>query len=231
MFRIRYRKTIATSVALAVVALFLTLVLTHAGRAKPRPTPRPQAAAPNEVTREAIKPGNYATAIDIHNPSPVLTVTLYAKAVEDGGTPSAFSSVTLAPDNAREIDCTDILSTLLGLSAPNYTTTAFTKGFVVLFARGSTSLAAAPVLLPLDVVGVYTAEPPSVQIPPAAGTGTGPIQTQIPGITLQMLTIAPQQEVVPAAPAGTQGALPAGRYNEYAAKFLCGYLPTPAPPT
>jgi hypothetical protein len=228
MSRIRHAKTLATSTALAVVAVLLTLVLTHTGGAKPRPTPRPQdQGATNEAIREAIKPGNYATAVNIHNPSPVYTVTIYAKAVQDGGTPSAFRSFTMAPDYAREVDCTDIY-TLLDHTAPNYTATPFTKGFVVFFANGAPSPTAGPLPLPLDVVGVYTAEPPSVQIPPASTPGS--IQTQIPGIALEMLTIAPRLETVPPSTTGAQP-LPTGQYYEYAAKFLCGYLPIPTPAT
>jgi hypothetical protein len=225
MSKKQHAKALATSTALAVVGVFLTLALTHTGRAKPRPTPRPQdQGATNEATREAIKPGNYATAINIHNPSPVYTVTIHAKAVQDSGKPSAYATVTLAPDFAREVDCADIY-TLLDFSAPNYTATPFTKGFVVFFANGTPSPAAGPLPLPLDVVGVYTAEPPSVQIPPASTPGS--IQTQIPGIALEMLTIAPRLELVPPNIAGAQGSLPAGQYYEYAAKFLCGYLPIP----
>jgi hypothetical protein len=47
------------------------------------------------------------------------------------------------PDYAREVDCTDIY-TLLDLTAPDYTNTAFTKGFVVFFANGAPSPVAAP---------------------------------------------------------------------------------------
>jgi hypothetical protein len=227
MSSIRSRKTIATCIALTVVAVFLSLVLTNAGRAKPRPTPRPQAdATTNEAVREAIKPGNYATAINIHNPSPVSTVTIYVKAVQDGGRPlpNPYKSFTLQPDYAREVDCTDIY-TLLDLTTPNYTSTAFAKGFVVFFANGPATTAAGSFPLPLDVVGVYTAEPPSVTIPlPGATT-----QTQIPGIALEMLNIAPRLEFVPPNVAGAQGPLPSGQYSEYAAKFLCGYLPIPTP--
>jgi hypothetical protein len=226
MSRIPYRKTIATSIALTVVAVFLSIALTRAGRAKPRPTPRPQEeGTASEAIREAIKPGNYATAINIHNPSPVSTVTIYAKAVQDDGTPSTFRSFKLAPDYAREVDCTDIY-TLLDLTPPNYTSTQFAKGFAVFFASGVPTVTAASGPLPLDVVGVYTAEPPSVLISNASG-GT---QTQIPGITLEMLNVVPRLEAVPPSIAGAQGALPAGQYYEYAAKFLCGYVPIPTTP-
>jgi hypothetical protein len=227
MFRIPYAKTIASCAALATAMVLATLVLTHTGPAKPRPAPRPQLddATTNEAIREAIKPGNYATAINVHNPSPVYPVTIYAKAVQDGGKPLPFpyKEFTLQPDFAREVDCTDIYA-FLDLTTPEYINTKFTKGFVVLFASGPTSVAAAP-LLPLDVVGVYTAEPPSVQIPPPATPGSN--QTQIPGIALEMLTIAPRLEFVPPNIQGAQAPLPSGRYYEYAAKFLCGNLPIP----
>ena len=130
MFRIRYGKIIASCVALAVAALLVTVVLTHTGRAKPRPAPRPPVTPPaNEVIREGIKPGNYATAINIHNPSlggselntgggtpppPRGTVTFYKKAViaqyEGAGklAPSGWHGDSLYPDYAMEIDCTNI---------------------------------------------------------------------------------------------------------------------------
>jgi hypothetical protein len=81
MFRIRYGKTIASCAALAVATHLVTLVLTHTGPAKPRPAPQPQIST--EVSREAIKPGNYATVINIHNPSL-------------GGTQSRFTSERLS---------------------------------------------------------------------------------------------------------------------------------------
>jgi hypothetical protein len=225
MSRIRYGKTMATCVGLAVVALFLTLVLTHTGPAKPRPTPPFSESGLSYATREAIKPGNYATSINIHNPSPVLTVNLYMKAVQDGGTLSAFQpAAALGPDGALEVDCTNI-STLLGITTdPSDTEPSFTKGFVVIFTNATLPTTARPVLEPLDVVGVYTAEPPSVTIP----LGSSSTQTQIPGIAEKMLIIPPRTEFVPFTSSGAQGPLPSGRYYEYAAKFLCGYVSIPS---
>jgi hypothetical protein len=218
MSKIRYRKTIASCVALAAVALFFTLVVTHAGRAKPRPAPRPGDDGSTEVTRGAIKPGDYATAINIHNPSPVATATFYVKAVVDGGTPTKFQTATLGPDYAAEIDCTDIGNLLVTDSG----LAVFTKGFVVIFAAGAVSPAAFLDPLPLDVVGVYTSEPPAVLIPIPYGTSGSGTQTKIPGIGLDMLTIAPRPEVVRPTTTVAPGQLPAGRYYEYSAKFLCG---------
>jgi hypothetical protein len=218
MFVFRYRKMVASCAALAVAALLLTLVLTQPGPAKPRPAPRPPsvATASSEVCSEAIKPGNYATTINIHNPSAVYTVDIYAKAVQDGGTPSTITGpVPLSADAALEINCRNIGS-LLEIGN-GYAT--FSKGFVVIFASGAAPAIAAAPLLPLDVVGVYSAEPPQV-------TGNQNYPSVIPGIALQLLNIAPRLESVPSG----IGNLPAGQYYEYSAKFLCGEAPIePAP--
>jgi hypothetical protein len=206
MFRLRHAKTIASCAALAVLALLLTLVLTHTGPAKPRPAPPTQ----SEVSREAIKPGNYATAINIHDPSlGGDVVTLYKRAVlaqyeeNDQLPPSKFVKYSLGPGRAFEIDCVDIWQ-LLNIPVPN---THFTKGFVTILSR-----------VPLDVVGVYSAEPPAV-----AGVAGAP--SSIPGIALEMLPIAPRIEFLPRS-AATDGT--AGQFIEYSAKFLCGEA-TPSP--
>ena len=224
MFRIRYGKTIASFAALGGLALLLTLVLTHTGPAKPRPAPRPQIEVSTEVSRGAIKPGDYATAINIHNPSPVATVTYYVKAVQDSVAPSPFQMATLAPDYAQEIDCLNIRQ----IVPPGPTALAFIKGYVVIFSSSPVSLPPVTEPLPLDVVGVYTAEPPAVTIPTPYSTTSG-IETQIPGIAEKLLTIIPRLELVPPPAAGAPGPLPPGQYLEYAAKFLCGEaVPTSA---
>jgi len=189
MFRIRYAKTIASCAALAGLALLVTLVLTHTGPAKPRPAPQPPGAI-------VLSTGTYLTAINIHNPSFRETITLYKRAVlapPESDTrafpPSDFQRYSLLPGRAVEIDCADIEKLLAD------TPIIFPKGFVTILARE-----------PLDVVGVYTAEPPEVS----------PSPLTIPGIALEMLNIAPRIEFVPG---GTVA--PAGRYYEYSAKFLC----------
>jgi hypothetical protein len=88
-----------------------------------------------------------------------------------------------------EVDCADINGLLTqGGDTGNFT--AFTKGFASIFATG-----------PLDVVGVYSANPVSSGV----------------GITLEMLPITPRIEFAP----GTSAVAP-GRFYEYSAKFLCG---------
>jgi hypothetical protein len=225
MSRIRHRKTIATCVVLASVALFTTLVLTHAGRAKPRPSPSPQADGSTEAARGAIKPGDYATAINIHNPSPTATVTYSVKAVQDGVPPSAFTTYTLSPDYAEEFDCLNIRKVV----PPGPTALGFIKGFVVIFVAAPPTPNFVGEPLPLDVVGVYTAQPPSVTIPIPYGTSGSGTQTEIPGMAEKLLTITPRLEFVPATTAGIPGPLPPGRYFEYAAKFLCGEVTIPTP--
>jgi len=64
---------------------------------------------------EGVQPGSYSTAINIHNPHNY-TVYLYKKAViaqredEPRGKISHFRKVSLAPDEAIEVDCIDISS-------------------------------------------------------------------------------------------------------------------------
>ena len=218
MFRIRYAKTIATCAALAVATLLVTLVLTHTGRAKPRPAPRAtsEVTLPNEVGREGIKPGNYATAINIHNPSLSQTVTLYKGAVvvepEESLTASTsvFQSYSLLAGQAVEVDCEDIYG-LYGFFYPPAVYNSFTEGFVTILSTA-----------PLDVVAVYTAEPPLVASTPSS----------IPGMALRTLNIAPR--TVTLTPAEVTGGyfstgLPAGRYLEYPAKFLCLQAVPPLP--
>jgi len=199
MFRIRYAKIIVSCAAFAAVALSLTLVLTHTGPAKPRPAPLP-------LVENPLSNGSYFTAINIHNPSFTDTIKFYKRAVlapaESDTTaypPHAFQTYSLLPGYAVEIDCADIISTLL-----DDTPTIFPKGFVTILAKE-----------PLDVVGVYTAEPPPTTISSVS---------VIPGIALKMLPVVPRIEFMPA---GTlaPGQGPTGRVYEYSAKFLC--LPPP----
>jgi hypothetical protein len=122
-----------------------------------------------------VKPGNYATAINIHNFHTV-NVGICKKAVLappekclSSPTPSGCFpgiigkpvSVGLAPDQAFEIDCNDIVG-LLTPSLPKGTTLPpFIKGFVEIgvapepgiFIPGATSNS-----LSLSVTAVYTAQ-------------------------------------------------------------------------
>ena len=104
-----------------------------------------------------VEPGNYATAINIHNPNPNTVsfgkkaVLLYSVAEKDIGpeTPRPPSlpvvPAELPPDWGMEIDGPDIRDVLLhqGPPAPN-----FIKGWVVIESPD----------FPLDVVAVYTVQ-------------------------------------------------------------------------
>ena len=95
--------------------------------------------------RFALAPGRYYTAINVHNPSATDTKLRFKVALTMAGVApgpvSTFFSAALKPDQALEIECTD-LSRRLGTGA------RFLKGFVVIQCPTE-----------LDVVGVYTAAP------------------------------------------------------------------------
>jgi len=114
---------------------------------------KPVSALPLEPP---VKPGNYATEINVHNPQET-PAAFVKKAVLSGFTgpgvvsppeqpfpPGALHTPVLEPDFALEIDCPDI-ATLLGPTLPPEAT--FIKGFVVITSQRE-----------LDVVAVYTAE-------------------------------------------------------------------------
>jgi hypothetical protein len=106
-----------------------------------------------------VKPGNYATAINLHNPHPSKTIVFRKKAVllfagskpdpsqelERPRPPGPSITAELRPDWGMEIDCLDIRRRLVP-NAPE--APVFIKGWVVLetFAPW-----------PLDVEVVYTA--------------------------------------------------------------------------
>lgn len=104
-----------------------------------------------------VKPGNYQTAINVHNPSTMMSVAFDKKAVllfdatnpplpEEPRPPGPLFNVTLLPNWGLEIDCNDIRTVLLAGIAPP--APAFIKGWVVIDV---------PTLAPLDVVAAYTA--------------------------------------------------------------------------
>jgi hypothetical protein len=77
-----------------------------------------------------VKPGNYATAINIHNFHQRLNALFCKKAVaalpEDvpPGQPGNFVNLALKPDQSLEVDCSDIVKLLPPSKEP------FIKGFV-----------------------------------------------------------------------------------------------------
>lgn len=93
--------------------------------------------------RPAVAPGRYYTAINVHNPT-ATGAKLQFKVASTmpnvaPGPISGFFPAALKPDQALEIDCTDVGRRL-------DTGTRFVKGFVVIQSS-----------VELDVVGVYTA--------------------------------------------------------------------------
>ena len=118
---------------------------------------------PSQPTQEGpVEPGSYATAINIHNPSPREAVRFLKKAVllfseaeavkegrfEVPKPPSARREVQLDPDYGMEIDGPDIRQELL--SGQDVPAPLFIKGWVVIESP-----------LPLDVVAVYTVRGPN----------------------------------------------------------------------
>jgi hypothetical protein len=98
----------------------------------------------------AVVPGDYETAINVHNPWEDVGdyIELYKKAVwaqpetETPEPPSSWEFYTVQPNHAFEIDCNEIADWLFPAGPP-----AFYKGFVVISSPNE-----------LDVVGVYTSE-------------------------------------------------------------------------
>lgn len=95
----------------------------------------------------AVATGRYMTAINVHNPQSV-SLSLKKKVAQAVSedllpiAPSNFTSYTIKPDYAFEIDCRDIYTIgNIGTAVP------FTKGFVVINSPRQ-----------LDVVAVYTSE-------------------------------------------------------------------------
>jgi hypothetical protein len=120
-------------------------------------------SAPSQPTEEGpVEPGSYATAINVHNPSPREAVTFVKKAIllfsetevmkegvyEVPKPPSERIEAQLGPDYGMEIDGRDIRQKLLKGQAP--AAPQFIKGWVVIESP-----------LPLDVVAVYTVRAPN----------------------------------------------------------------------
>ncbi len=139
-----------------------TPIPTHTPKATPTPVPNVflysvkflcglQSTPANQFkppVEPPVKPGNYATSVNVHNFRSV-AVCLAKKAAianSEGQTvlpASAFKSVTLPGDGAFEIDCADIVSFFpAGAGLP-----PFIEGFVEIQSRNQ-----------LSVTGVYTSQ-------------------------------------------------------------------------
>ena len=119
-----------------------------------------------------VKPGNYATAINIHNyhldQTAVITKTAVIANPENApslGRISSSRTIPLPPGRAFEVDCSDIVA-LFGTSTPPLP--PFIKGFVEL--RAPPTGGNLPLL---SVTGVYTAQ----QV--IAGAAPGPVSIEV----------------------------------------------------
>jgi hypothetical protein len=129
------------------------------GRFKGVQTPTP--TSPPDSVEGPVKPGNYLTAINVHNPNSnpfkfMKKAVLMYRAdqppaeLEMPMKPGEKVWTALEPDWGLEIDCLDIRKKLLsGPSAP-----IFIKGWVVIEVLGGQAGQVDP--LPLDVTAVYT---------------------------------------------------------------------------
>jgi hypothetical protein len=128
--------------------------------------PNPNLHAPSEPP---VKPGNYATSINVHNyhldqTAAGITKTAVIANPENAPSLGLISApphtINLPPGRAFEIDCADIVS----LFPSTVTLPQFIKGFVEL--RGSFPT--------LSVTAVYTAQPTT------PGTGpSGPVSIEV----------------------------------------------------
>jgi hypothetical protein len=118
-------------------------------------------STPNDGGDWPVKPGNYLTAINVHNPNSVL-LSFQKKAVllyradkpsnpEEPMPPGKWFEAALKDDWGLEIDCNDIRNKLLGGTAPGAPT--FITGWVVIEVKGTANR---PEPRPLDVTAVYT---------------------------------------------------------------------------
>ena len=133
---------------------FALLLLSSGSASSQQPSPAPQGfeyaakficgPVTGQRTPGVVAPGQYFTAINVHNPSnenfEFVKKIAIALPGEKAGRVSGYFPAGLAGDQALEIDCPDILRHLdVGVQQ-------FVKGFVVIKSR-----------VELDVVAVYTA--------------------------------------------------------------------------
>jgi hypothetical protein len=114
-----------------------------------------------------VRPGSYATAINVHNPNPRRKIAIRKKALllhegsdprkpifprrpEEVAEPRPPHELGLPPDGGFEIDCPDIREVLLTTpDRPGPKAPEFVKGMVVIETRPTD---------PVDVVAVYTVD-------------------------------------------------------------------------
>lgn len=121
----------------------------------------PKSVPPADGAEWPVKPGNYFTAINVHNPN-WDAVSFQKKAVllyradkpanpEEPMPPGKRFDAALRDDWGLEIDCSDIRNRLLGGTAPG--APIFIKGWVVIEVSGTPGH---PEPRPIDITAVYT---------------------------------------------------------------------------
>ena len=163
---------------------------------------QPQADPTGRVREGPVKPGNYQTAINIHNPNP-RTVKFVKKAVlmfdstpstdpppsdefEVPMPPGHKVTAALEPDWGMEIDCPDIRTVLLGPEVPGdplpQPPPFFIKGWVVIEVPSTPGKGTKI----LDVVAAY----------PSHGFTTDPFGNLLPmpeGFSLEVVSVTPKR--------------------------------------
>jgi len=154
-----------------------------------------------EVPEGPVKPSDYQTAINIHNPAATLSVTFSKKAVllyagtkpvaetsfERPVAPGTLHSAQLGPDFGMLIDCQDIRAVLLPSPAAPAAPT-FIEGYVILQVSAPTGSTTAP--LPLDVQAVYTSN--GFNCTPGPGSNVcAPTSVTRTGLSEDLETITP----------------------------------------
>jgi hypothetical protein len=151
-----------------------------------------------DVPEGPVKPGDYQTAINLHNPLANTPVSFSKKAVliYQGGTPSipvtetvhekaippqTIHSATLPPDYGMLIDCQDIRKVLAPAAPP---APAFIEGYVIIQVPFTGSQ-----VNPLDVTAMYTSHGYNCTPGPAGACTAASVTRQ--GFSEDLLTITP----------------------------------------
>jgi len=159
-------------------------------------------AATSSVPEGPVQPGNYQTAINVHNPSASLAITFNKKAVlsyagtkpvaqtqfEAQKVPRNDHAAELVADNGMLIDCQDIRAVLL--KTPTFTPPAaptFIEGWVII----QQPPGAAANQPPLDVTAMYTSH--GYNCTPPAGSTACTSAGSRNGFSQQVVTVTPTQ--------------------------------------
>ena len=125
-----------------------------------------------------VKPGNYATVINVHNFHNNTSLPVFKKAVVSiperqlphSSPTSPIQQESLNPDQSIDVDCTEIVRLLSKISPPPPPPPPFITGFVEIVSPN----------LPLSVTAVYTAQ---TCLNPSPSTGTcsalGQLRTEV----------------------------------------------------